>query len=128
MSQVPVKSGSGLAPNVAAGLSYVLGFITGIVFYMIEKEDEFVRFHAMQSILFSVGLFVINIAIMIISGIVGFIPVIGVIIVIVLTLASFAVGLGGFVFWIVLIIKAFQGERYHLPYIGEMAEKYAKGS
>src|SRR6266705_859993 len=59
----------GMQPNVAAGLSYVLGWITGLVFFLMEKQNRFVRFHAMQSILFFGGLSVLGIVLRIIIGI-----------------------------------------------------------
>ena len=101
--------GSSLTPNVAGALSYVLGFITGIVFLLTSK-DKFVRFHAMQSIITSVAIMVLNI-------ILGF-TIIG------LVLVPF-LGLGSLALFIVLIIKAYQGEKFKLPVIGEYAEKNA---
>src|SRR3989442_7315085 len=108
-------SSMGMQPNVAAGLSYVFGWVTGLIFFLVEKQNRFVRFHAMQSILFFGGLTVINILVSILSGI-G-IPVIGVL--------SYLINLVGFVGWIVLLINAFQGKYFKLPYIGDYAEKYA---
>ena len=54
------KTSSGMQANVAGLLCYLLGVITGIIFILIEKENKFVRFHAMQSIIVFGGLFVIN--------------------------------------------------------------------
>ena len=53
------KSSTGIQPNVAALLAYLVGFVSGLVFFLIEKENKFVRFHAMQSIGLSGGLFVL---------------------------------------------------------------------
>jgi uncharacterized membrane protein len=118
------KSGTGLDPNVAGFLCYLAGWITGLIFYLTEKENDYVRFHAMQSIIFSVGLFVVYIGLVIVQTILSFIPYIGWLISLVLTLAWVVVGIGAFVFWIILMIKAYQGERYKLPVLGDMAEKY----
>lgn len=109
-------SESGLDPKVSAMLAYLLWIVGGIVFYAISK-DSYVRFHAMQSILFSV----VFIAIDVVLGIFGvFIPYLG---------FGFGigslVGLVAFVFWLVLMMKAYQGERYKLPILGDMAEKYS---
>lgn len=95
---------TGLSPNTAAALSYVLGWLTGIIFFLLEK-DKFVRFHAMQSIV-TFGLLTI----------ISFVPIIG------WVLAPFLM-IVGFVLWLVLIFKAYQGERFKLPVIGDFAEK-----
>lgn len=109
----------GMQPNVAAGLSYVLGWITGLVFFFMEKQNRFVRFHAMQSILFFGGLSILGIVLRIIIGI--DIPF--------LSLVAFCIngllGLVAFVGWIVLLINGFQGKYFKLPVIGDYAEKYA---
>jgi uncharacterized membrane protein len=119
-------STSGMAPNVAAALSYLLGLITGVVFLMIEK-NSFVRFHAWQSILFSVAWFAFWIVFTILSSVLGMIPFLGFLVVLVGLLLSLVLGLGSLILVIVMIIKAYQGERYKLPFIGDMAEKYAAG-
>ncbi len=118
------KGGTGLEPNVAGFLCYLAGWITGLIFFLIEKENNFVRFHAMQSILFSAGLFVLYIVLMVVQTVMSFIPYIGWIISLILTLGWAVIGIGAFVFWIILMIKAYQGERYKLPILGDMAEKY----
>ena len=118
------KSGTGLDPNVAGFLCYLAGWITGLIFYLTEKDDDFVRFHAVQSIVFSVALIVVFIALSIFGTIIGMVPVIGAIVGLFLGLASLVVWMGAFVFWIILMVKAYQGERYKLPVLGDMAEKY----
>jgi uncharacterized membrane protein len=118
------QSGTGIAPNVAAALSYVLGVITGIVFLMMEK-DRFVRFHAYQSILLTVAWIAFWIGFSIISTILAFIPFLGFLVGILGLLLSVGLGLGGLVLWIVLLLKAYQGQMWKLPFIGDMAEKYA---
>ncbi len=103
------KTSLGLDENVAGLLSYLVGFITGILFFVLEKDNSFVRFHAMQSIITFGGIFVIHLVL-------GFIPIIGWILVLLL----FFVAL---ILWILLMVKAYQGERYKLPLVGDMAEK-----
>ena len=100
---------TGLDPNVAALLAYLLGLVTGIVFWVIEKDSEFVRFHAVQSTLLFGGLLLLNL-----FG--GLIPVVGVIVTIVIGPVAFALCL-------FLMLKAFQGERFKLPVVGDMAEE-----
>jgi len=103
------KTSTGMQPNVAALLSYLLGFITGIIFYLIEKENKFVRFHAMQSIVTFGGLFVAGI-------IFAVIPVIGLILAPVLWIIEV-------ILWVLLMVKAYQGEMFKLPVAGDIAEK-----
>ena len=100
------KTSTGLAENVAGLLCYVLGWVSGIVFILIEQENKFVRFHAMQSIIVFGAL---NIAI----GILFWIPFIG-----------WLIPVLGFILWIVLMVKAYQGTRYKLPWSGNLAEKW----
>lgn len=103
------KTSTGMQANVEALLAYLVGFVTGIVFLIIEKENKFVRFHAMQSIFVSGGLFVAQI-------IVGFIPYVGWVISILLSLL-------GLILWILCMFKAYQGELFKLPVVGDIAEK-----
>ncbi len=103
------KTSTGMQPNVAALLSYLLGFITGIIFFLIEKDNKFVRFHAMQSIVTFGALFVLQ-------AVLPMIPFFGWI------LIPF-VALLNLVLWIFLMIKSYQGEMFKLPIAGDIAEK-----
>lgn len=105
-----VKSQTGLSKNAAAALSYVLGAITGVLFLVLEK-DSFVRFHAMQSTVFSVGIFVVN---MVLSA------------TIVLALLVPLLSILWFVLWLMLIYKAWQGETWELPVVGQIARSLLK--
>lgn len=116
--------GTGLAPNVAGALSYVLGPVTGVVFVLLER-DRFVRFHAFQSIFLSVAWLVFWIGFSIIEAILRFTPALALIVALIGLLLSLVLGLGAFILWIVLIIRAYQGSRWKLPFIGDMAERYA---
>ena len=104
-------SSTGLDPNLAGLLTYVLGFISGLVFLVVEKKSAYVRFHAYQST-------IAFLAIWITSIILGFIPLIG-------GLLGVALSLASLVLWVVLMMKAFQGERFKLPILGDMAEERA---
>ncbi len=95
--------------NLLGALAYLLGFITGIILLLVEKENKFVRFHAMQSTIVFLGIFVAQF-------ILGVIPVIGALLGMLLSIASL-------ILWLVLMIKAFQGELYKLPYIGKIADE-----
>ncbi len=111
------KKGTGLESNIGGLLSYVLGWITGLILFLTEEKDEFIRFHAMQSIIF----FGAVTAVLIVFGILEWIPFIGLLFVVLTAL----VGLFAFVMWIILMVKAYQGERFKLPIAGDMAEKYS---
>ena len=102
------KSSTGLDENVASFLCYLFGFITGIVFLVVEKKSSFVKFHAMQSTITFLSLFVISI-------ILGWIPIIG--------LLVFPIWILTLILWLLLMIKALRGERYSLPIVGKMAEE-----
>lgn len=95
--------------NLKGALAYLLGFITGIIFLVIEKDNKYIRFHAMQSTILSIGLFVVQIGL-------GLIPVLG-------WIVGFLLSIAGFILWILMMWKAYNGEMYKLPYVGEMAEK-----
>jgi len=112
----PAATSTGIQPNVAGLLCYLVGWITGLIFILIEKENRFVRFHAMQSIATFGGITVI----IIIFSILALIPHIGS----VFDVLQILVGILAFVLWIVLMIKAYQGEKYKLPVVGDFAEKY----
>lgn len=89
--------------NLKGALTYLLGFITGIFFLITEGENSFIRFHAMQSTITFAILFILN-----------FVPLLGFLV--------FPVSL---ILWVFLMYKAYAGERYKLPYIGDFAEKQA---
>ena len=105
----PSKGGMGLQSNIAGALAYFLGPITGILFLLIEKDNKFVRFHAMQSTLTFGGIFVLNIVL-------GFIPILG-------WIAGSLISLVSLILWIFLMYKAFNNEEYELPIIGDLARK-----
>ncbi len=105
------KSSTGLEANVAGLLCYVGWWVSGLVFILIEKESKFVRFHAIQSI-YVFG--VLTIAMIVL----GWIPVLGV----VLTSLIWVLCV---VLWIILMVKAYQGTMFKLPWAGDLAEKKA---
>ncbi|MCX8117103.1 MAG: DUF4870 domain-containing protein [Desulfobacterota bacterium] len=101
------KSSTGLEDNVAGFLCYLLGFITGIVFLVVERKSSFVKFHARQSTITFLGLFVV-------MGVLGFIPLLNLLVV--------PLWILGLILWLVLMVKALRGQRYVLPIIGKLAE------
>ena len=108
-------STTSLEPNVAGLLSYLGIWITGLVFILIEKENKFVRFHAMQSIVTFGAFTVLWIPFSILSQMDILRVLFGIL--------QAVTGVLAFVLWIVLMIKAYQGERYKLPIAGDIAEK-----
>ena len=109
------KTSTGLTENVAGLLRYVLGWISGLVFLLIEQENKFVRFHAVQSIATFGSIMLVSIVLRIL----GLIPYLGVI----FDIANGIIGLLAFALWIVLMVKAVQGTKYKLPWAGDFAEK-----
>ncbi len=107
-------SSTGLDSNIGGLLSYVLGWITGLIFFLIEEKDEFVRFHATQSLIVFGAITVLSIVL----GLLFMVPYIGPV------LGSFF-WIATVVLWIILMVKAYQGERYKLPIAGNLAEKYS---
>ena len=96
----------GLEPRLAAVLSYMLGIVTGIVLLKIERDDRFVRFHALQSILFSSAVLVV---LLMLIG-VGF------------DLGALIFATAAWAVWVILMLRAARGEFFQLPLIGRWAE------
>ena len=119
----PAAGGKAMASNVAGLLTYILGFITGIIFLVIEpyKNDKFVRFHAFQSIFFNVALVVFWIAFTILTSILGFVSL-G-ILAAVMGLVGILISLAILAYWIFLMYKAYNNELYRIPFIGDLAAK-----
>ncbi len=115
--------GTGLDPNVAAALSYSLGWITGLIFYLIERENRFVRFHALQSILFNIAVFVVLGGLGAFLALFTAVPGLNIIMGALGSLVSFLISLAVFVVWIILMVRAYRGERYHLPVVGDLADQ-----
>ena len=118
-------AGTGLTPNVAGALAYLAGFITGILFLVIDpfKQDRFVRFHAFQSIFFNVawiGFWIVWTIIGLVLGAVSH----GLFFIIQLPV-NLLVFVGGFVLWAYLMYSAYQGKMFKIPVIGALAAKQA---
>ena len=108
------SSSTGLEPNIAGPLCYLLGIVSAIAFLILEKRDRVVRFHAYQSLATFGGLFVL-------SAVAGVVPLIGGLVLALLTPI-------GLILWIVLMVKAYQGERFKLPVVGDWAEDQTRGA
>lgn len=111
------RTGLGLNENIEGALCYSFGFVTGIIFLFLEDENKFVKFHALQSIIAFLPLFIIYIAI-------TFLPMIGLIMnmmiwPILIPTVSFLI----IIFWLFLMYQAFVGKKYKLPIIGDFIER-----
>lgn len=104
------KTGMDLPKNTAGALSYVLGPVTGIIFLVISK-DNFVRFHAMQSIVVFLGLFILQWVLTFTIILLPLVPLLTIV---------------GFVLWLMLIYKAWKGEEWEVPVVGAYARKFMK--
>ena len=125
------KSSTGLDENVAALLSYIIHFISGLVFFLMEKNSRLVRFHAMQAIilggLWVVGMFVCMFAWFVIAIIATQLPaLLGGLLSLVTGLLIFVFFAAVFVGWILGMVKAYQGQYFKLPVIGNFAEKFSQ--
>ena len=107
--RIPQETSVNMEPNVAGLLCYVGAWITGIIFFILEQKNNWVRFHAAQSIVVFGTLFVAGM-------ILGWIPFIG-------PVFSSIIGIIGLVFWIILMVKAYNGERYKVAWAGDIAER-----
>lgn len=124
------KSSTGLDENIAALLSYVFGWVSGLIFFLIEKDSRLVRFHAMQSLLFNILVAVVGIALWIVLFVVFMIAAqISGTLATLLSLVSILVWgvflLGILAGFILCLVKAFQGQYFKLPVIGNFAEKFS---
>jgi uncharacterized membrane protein len=127
----PAKSSTGLDENIAALLSYVFGWVSGLIFFLIEKDSRLVRFHAMQSLLFNVLVgvlftvlwvvlfFVFMIARQVSDALSGLLAIVS-------TLIWAVLGIAVLIGWIMCLVKAFQNQYFKLPIIGNFAEKFSQ--
>lgn len=112
-----MKSVFGLEQNLAAALSYVFVFFSGFIVLILERENKFVRFNALQSIFWFLLLMIFSWVITLLTGI----PFLGWFLGIILTPVRFAITIASIVSWIVLVYKSLQNEVFKLPIIGEVA-------
>jgi len=110
--------------NLVCTLAYAMGALSGVLFLVLEpySKNRTVRFHAFQSIFVSIAVFLLWFALLIFTGVMAFLPFVGIALGTAL-LGLFALAWLGL--WIVLMMKAYQGERWKLPFIGDLAEKQA---
>jgi uncharacterized membrane protein len=124
------KSSTGLDENIAALLSYIFGWVSGLIFFLIEKDSRLVRFHAMQSILLNVLIGVAAFALWIVSFIVLMIGTqlpgaLSTVVGLLFTLIWILFGVGAMILFVMCLVKAFQSQYYKLPIVGNFAEKFS---
>jgi uncharacterized membrane protein len=124
------KSSTGLDENVAALLSYLFGWVSGLIFFLIEKDSRLVKFHAMQSLLLNIlavvlgiGLWILTFVVVIIGAMIG--DALGGILTLLATFIWVAFGVAALIAVIMCLVKAFQGQYFKLPIIGNFAEKFS---
>lgn len=105
----------GLSENAEAALSYVLGFLSGIVFLIVEKDNQFIKFHSLQSIIFSAFVSILNVVLSAVFSV----PILG------LWFVGFVVcgfvAIASFIAYVFLIVMAYLGRVVKIPIIGEIA-------
>lgn len=115
--------GSGLTPNISSLLCYICAPITSIIFLLIEKENKDVKFHAWQGTFFGAAVIGLNLVLNLLGIVMGHLAdFLGALI---LSFIIPVVWLGVVVLWVICLVKAYQGERWKLPVIGEMAAQKA---
>ena len=127
----PAKSSTGLDENVAALLSYIFGWLSGLIFFLIEKDSRLVRFHAMQSLLLNVLVIIVAIVIWVATVVLWLISAqisgfLSAIVSIVATLVWVVFGIAILIAVVMCLVKAFQNQYFKLPVIGNFAEKFSQ--
>ena len=113
------KSSTGMEPKIACLLAYLFSWLGGLIIFLIEKENKYVKFHALQALILGV----LEMAIIIVFfWILGWIPFVGIIFFIIGWLAVVVC----YIFAIIAIIKSFQGERYYIPFLRSLVDKFNK--
>ena len=120
---------SGLDENIAGALSYLFGIVTGLVFYLVEQDNPYVRFHAAQSVVVSGLVFVGYVVLSVVGTIVSTVLFsststffVGSIVSLVLGLVWLVLALGGFALWVYLMMRAYQGKTLHVPIAAGIAD------
>jgi uncharacterized membrane protein len=120
MNTPSTSPNTGLADNVAGALAYVAGPLSAAFFLVVEKQSRFVRFHAMQSLIVSAVLLIVNFALRIFNAVLVHVPLIGWLFALGLAMV---VGLASLVLWLALMYAAYRGQEWELPVIGREARK-----
>jgi len=128
---VPVaKSSTGLDENIAALLAYIAGWVSGLVFFLIEKDSKLVRFHAVQSLILSVCAIVVGIVLWVVWIVLAIVAsqiadAMGSIVTLLFGLLWLVLSVCFLAGWVLCLVRAYQGQYFKLPVIGNLAEKFA---
>jgi uncharacterized membrane protein len=122
----PHSTTTGLPSNVAAAIACI-PLVGGIIFYFAEKQDNFVRFYAMQSIIFGIAWILIGIGCSLVWGLFNAIPAIGGILAALWNFISWLIYIALFVVLVVAVVRALSGVRWDIPYVGPIARKQGEG-
>lgn len=128
---VATKSSTGLDENVASLLAYLFQFLGGLIFFLIEKDSRFVRFHAMQSMLLSgvfwvgmIGLWILSFVLALIVGQIS--GLLGSLVWVLMTLLELVLAVACLIGFVFCMIKAYQSQYFKLPVLGNFAEKFSQ--
>src|SRR6267142_5184384 len=115
------KSSTGLDENIAALLSYIFGWVSGLIFFLIEKDSKLVRFHAMQAILFNVAVAIVCFIGWIITAVLVVIAaqladIMGTLVGLLMTLVWLVISVGLLITFILCLVRAYQGKFFKLPF------------
>lgn len=119
----PALREAGLAPNVAAGLACLFSLVSGVVFLVIERREKFVRFWAMQSVLWGVVAITAALLVAIAGPVLNWLPIIGGLLLLVLKLVYWVFRVVWVVVFFVCLIHAFSKKEWEIPWIGKIARR-----
>lgn len=119
----PVSPTTGLPRNIAAGLASIFTLIGGIIFLVLERKDAFVRFYSIQSILLGGLAVIVSLAVAVVSFIFSHIPIVGDLLNAALRFINYGFSLAWFVVYVVVVVKAFMGQEWLVPYLGQIAKR-----
>ncbi|MCT9097087.1 DUF4870 domain-containing protein [Haloarchaeobius sp. HME9146] len=123
-THTPSETSLGVDENVAGALAYVFGVISGAIVFVLESENEFVRFHAAQSIVLSIAIFVAAFALTLVNVVLTFAigGLLGGLISLVLSLVGLVFGFAAFGIWVYMLVRTYQGRSIRLPVVSGIAD------
>jgi uncharacterized membrane protein len=114
---------TGLAPNVAAGLACLFTIVGGVVFLVLEKKNQFVRFWAMQAVFLGGLILGVSIVVRLANAIFGLIPILGKLLIVVLGVGNMVFGLAWLIAYVLAVVKAFTNQEWEIPWLGKLARQ-----
>lgn len=117
---------TGLNARLEALLSYLFWWVSGLVFFVIERKNKYVRYHAIQSLLYFGSLAIVLGLLKFIGGFLGSIFLIGFVLGFIFNIAIYLIGFIAFVSWVYLMVQAYRGKKPKIPYFGNLAERFSR--